>query len=221
MKQLFESWRKFIKEEATEKLYKALGEDQQKIFKTLTAEQQLDLAMEWEQDGKPGGLLMEGIEVDFEVGDVVLGGKYKNKRMVVKEIGKDELGQPTVNDKPMLKFRIEKHLPDNKKSKKTLDLEKAEKEKEKLDEEAYYGGIPPEPETPAGYGGAVDRAKVQRQLSDNIGNLVRLGKLSSEDLSIETVRASQEIPWDRYEAIDDEVLGDIIRDYKKKRRFYR
>ncbi len=72
---------------------------------------------------------MEGIEVDSEVGDVVLGGKYKNKRMVVKEIGKDELGQPTVNGKPMLKFRIEKHLPDNKKSKKTLDAEK-----ENLDE---------------------------------------------------------------------------------------
>jgi len=133
MKNLFENWRKFLKEEAIEKLYKALGEDQQKIFKSLTAEQQLDLATEWEQDGKPGGLLMEGIEVDFEVGDVVLGGKYKNKRMVVKEIGKDELGQPTVNGKPMLKFRIEKHLPDNKKSKKTLD---AEKEKTKLTNEA-------------------------------------------------------------------------------------
>jgi len=129
MKNLFENWRKFLKEEAIEKLYKALGEDQQKIFKSLTAEQQLDLATEWEQSGMPGGLLMEGIEVDFEVGDVVLGGKYKNKRMVVKEIGKDELGQPTVNGKPMLKFRIEKHLPDNKKSKKTLDAEK-----ENLDE---------------------------------------------------------------------------------------
>ena len=87
--------------------------------------------------------------------------------------------------------------------------------------EAYYGGIPDEPETPAGYGGAVDRAKVQKNLSDDIEDLVRLGKLSSEDLSIETVRASPEIPWDRYEAIDDEVLGDILRDYKKKRSFYR
>jgi len=71
----------------------------------------------------------ENIDVDVDVGDVILGGKYKNKRMVVKDIGKDELGQPTVNGKPMLKFRIEKHLPDNKKSKKTLDAEK-----EKLDE---------------------------------------------------------------------------------------
>ena len=71
---------------------------------------------------------VENIELDIEVGDIVLGGKYKNKRIVVKEIGKDELGQPTINGKPILKFRIEKHLPDSKKSKKTLEAEKAEKE---------------------------------------------------------------------------------------------
>ena len=58
----------------------------------------------------------------------------KTNAWSLKEIGTDELGQPTVNGKPMLKFRIEKHLPDNKKSKKTLDAEKAEKEKEKLNE---------------------------------------------------------------------------------------
>ena len=61
---------------------------------------------------------------DIKVGDVLLGGKFKNKRIVVKEIGKDELGQPTINGKPLLNFRIEKHLPDNKKSKKTLDDQK-------------------------------------------------------------------------------------------------
>ena len=64
------------------------------------------------------------MKLDIKVGDVLLGGKFKNKRIVVKEIGKDELGQPTINGKPLLKFRIEKHLPDSKKSKKTLDDEK-------------------------------------------------------------------------------------------------
>ena len=49
---------------------------------------------------------------------LILGG------IVVKEIGVDDLGQPTVNGKPVLKFRIEKHLPDEKKSKKTLKDEK-------------------------------------------------------------------------------------------------
>ena len=70
----------------------------------------------------------ENIELDIKVGDVVLGGKYKNKRIVVKEIGTDELGQPTINGKPILKFRIEKFLPDEKKSKKTKDAEAAEEE---------------------------------------------------------------------------------------------
>ena len=67
--------------------------------------------------------LKENIDLDIKVGDVLLGGRYKNKRIVVKEIGIDELGQPTVNGKPILKFRIEKHLPDEKKSKKTLETE--------------------------------------------------------------------------------------------------
>jgi hypothetical protein len=72
----------------------------------------------------------ESIELDIEVGDVVLGGKYKNKRIVVKEIGTDELGQPTINGKSILKFRIEKFLPDEKKSKKTRDEEDAEEDNE-------------------------------------------------------------------------------------------
>lgn len=90
-----------------------------------------------------------------------------------------------------------------------------------LVKEVYYGSIPPEPETPAGYGGAMDRAKVQQHLSDVIDDLVRLGKLNIDGLSIETVRANQEIPWDKFQAIDDEVLGDLIRDYKRRQRFYK
>ena len=64
---------------------------------------------------------MNEMKLDIKVGDILLGGKFKNKRIVVKEIGTDELGQPTINGKPLLNFRIEKHLPDNKKSKKTLE----------------------------------------------------------------------------------------------------
>ena len=39
-------------------------------------------------------------------------------------IGVDENGQPTINGKPALNFRIEKLMPDEKKSKKTQDEEK-------------------------------------------------------------------------------------------------
>jgi len=73
--------------------------------------------------------MKENIDLDIKVGDVLLGGRYKNKRIVVKEIGVDELGQPTINGSPILKFRIEKHLPDEKKSKKTLESEKRSSKK--------------------------------------------------------------------------------------------
>ncbi len=55
------------------------------------------------------------VTIDLQVGDVILTGRFKNKREIVKTIGVDKLGQPTVNGKPMLKFRIEKAMPEEKK----------------------------------------------------------------------------------------------------------
>ena len=72
---------------------------------------------------------LESIDLDIEIGDILLGGKYKNKRTVVKEIGEDDIGQPTINGKPLLNFRIEKQLPDSKKSKQTLEDEKEKTDK--------------------------------------------------------------------------------------------
>ena len=54
------------------------------------------------------------MKIDLEVGDIVLGGKFKNKRMKVKSIGVDDLGQPTINGRSLLKFRIEKKMPRDK-----------------------------------------------------------------------------------------------------------
>jgi len=51
------------------------------------------------------------ITVDLEKGDDILTGKFKNHKDKVKKIGKDDKNQPTVNDKPMLKFRIPKLIP--------------------------------------------------------------------------------------------------------------
>tara|TARA_B100000497_G_scaffold123595_1_gene156524 strand:- start:69 stop:1373 length:1305 start_codon:yes stop_codon:yes gene_type:complete len=50
--------------------------------------------------------LNEDINVPISVGDTVLGGKFKNKRIIVKSIGKNEKGDITINNKPLLKFRI-------------------------------------------------------------------------------------------------------------------
>lgn len=52
--------------------------------------------------------LKEDITIPINIGDVVLGGKFKNKRIVVKEIGENEKGDITINGKPLMKFRIVK-----------------------------------------------------------------------------------------------------------------
>jgi len=48
----------------------------------------------------------EAITIPIEIGDTVLGGKFKNKRIVVKSIDKNEKGDITINGKPLLKFRL-------------------------------------------------------------------------------------------------------------------
>ena len=58
------------------------------------------------------------VTLDIEVGDVLLVGRYKNKPIVVDELGTDDLGQPTVNGRKLLTCRINKLLPPGKRSKK-------------------------------------------------------------------------------------------------------
>ena len=69
-------------------------------------------------------LIRESMEIDLEIGDVILTGKFKNKRTTVKEVGVDDNGQPTINGRPMLKFRIEKKMPQDKWSSKSKELHK-------------------------------------------------------------------------------------------------
>ena len=59
-------------------------------------------------------IISEALALDLEIGDVILTGKFKNKRTVVKDIGTDELGQPTINGKRVLNFRIEMLMPSSK-----------------------------------------------------------------------------------------------------------
>ncbi len=48
----------------------------------------------------------EKIEIPIEIGDTILGGRFKNKKTLVKKIGKNKKGDITINDKPLLKYRI-------------------------------------------------------------------------------------------------------------------
>ena len=50
-------------------------------------------------------VVSEDINIDVEVGDTIMTGRFKNKRTVVKSIGKDEHNMPTINDKKVVTFR--------------------------------------------------------------------------------------------------------------------
>lgn len=48
------------------------------------------------------------IQIPLEIGDTILAGRFKNKKITVKEISYDEYGSPTVNGRSILKIRIPK-----------------------------------------------------------------------------------------------------------------
>lgn len=56
--------------------------------------------------GKLGESISEEIKLDVNIGDTLLMGKFKNKKVVVKSIGTDEHGMPTINGKKATTFRI-------------------------------------------------------------------------------------------------------------------
>ena len=50
--------------------------------------------------------LSESICVDIKVGDTLMGGRFKNKKIVVKTIGKNDKGEVTINGKTLLRYRL-------------------------------------------------------------------------------------------------------------------
>ena len=57
--------------------------------------------------------LQEDINLPVNVGDTILVGKFKNKKMVVKDIGVDDHGMPTINGRKATTFRIYKDQSDH------------------------------------------------------------------------------------------------------------
>jgi hypothetical protein len=53
-------------------------------------------------------LKKEKVELDINIGDEILTGRFKNKKTVVKDIDKNDENQLTINGKPALKFKIKK-----------------------------------------------------------------------------------------------------------------
>tara|TARA_R100001510_G_C7610720_1_gene174374 strand:- start:185 stop:1009 length:825 start_codon:yes stop_codon:yes gene_type:complete len=60
----------------------------------------------WLKKEKEARKIKEDIKIPIKVGDTVMGGKFKNKRITVKKIGKNEKGDITINDKSILRVRI-------------------------------------------------------------------------------------------------------------------
>jgi hypothetical protein len=56
--------------------------------------------------------LQEEIVIPINVGDIILGGRFKNKRIKVKSIGQNEKGDILVNGKPLMKYRIPPPKPE-------------------------------------------------------------------------------------------------------------
>ena len=85
----------------------------------------------------------EEITLNVKVGDTLLMGKFKNKKVLVKDIGKDEWGMPTINGKKAVTFRIPK--------------------KEDLKEMGFPGGVGVGLSLPSGFiNGAPDSKDVKK-----------------------------------------------------------
>ena len=55
-------------------------------------------------------LIDEDVTIPVNIGDTILVGRFKNKKIVVKDISKDKLGMPTINGRKATTFRIHKRV---------------------------------------------------------------------------------------------------------------
>ena len=68
------------------------------------------------------------IQIPIEIGDVIRVGRFKNKKITVKEIGVDENNHPTVNGRGILKVRIEKLMPPKQENKMNITEQELEQD---------------------------------------------------------------------------------------------
>ena len=82
--------------------------------------------------------IQENINIPVKVGDVILTGRFKNKKVVIKSIGEDEHGMPTINGKKVVTFRIlkEQVLDDT-----DLELKRGEVYVLQAEEKDYKRGL--------------------------------------------------------------------------------
>jgi hypothetical protein len=93
----------------------AVGKINKPIKKSFTSEGLFSVTVKYQGQ--------QMITLPIEIGDTVLGGRFKNKKIIVREIGTDEHGSPTINGRSILKVRMPKlYMKEN-----TMIEEKLEK----------------------------------------------------------------------------------------------
>jgi len=94
------AFRKWKQEQ--DKLTKTLGYE---LLDYMGAEMSIRFSEPNKEEKTPTNI-EEDITIPINIGDTVLGGKFKNKRIVVKHIGKNEKGDITINGRPLMKYRL-------------------------------------------------------------------------------------------------------------------
>ena len=92
-----------LKPEAAEKKFEFLMK--QGISKFIKKGVQNPQGKKWIKKQK---IVKENINIPVKVGDTILVGKFKNKKMKIKNIGKDKHGMTTINGRKATTFRIHK-----------------------------------------------------------------------------------------------------------------
>jgi hypothetical protein len=108
----------------------------------------------------------EEIKLNVKVGDTLLMGKFKNKKVVVKSIGEDEWGMPTINGKKAVTFRIPK--------------------KEDLKEMGLPGGAGVGLSLPGGYINGAPKADDVKKVSKKLNNKGMSGYDEIDEIAVQT-----------------------------------
>ncbi len=100
----YREWQKFITNVASRagmNFLNFLNAEQSKIGKTPAGEK---IKEPNKIDKNPN--VQEDITIPINIGDTLLGGKFKNKKIIVKTIDKNEKGDILINGRPLLKYRL-------------------------------------------------------------------------------------------------------------------
>jgi hypothetical protein len=110
----------------------------------------------------------EEIKLNVKVGDTLLMGKFKNKKVIVKNIGEDEWGMPTINGKKAVTFRIPK--------------------KEDLKEMGLPGGAGIGLSLPGGYINGAPKADDVKKVSKKLNNKGMSGYEEIDEIAVQVDR---------------------------------